>query len=997
MFRKIFTIISFTLLIASVVMAQNGRIKGVVVDMQSGEPLIGANIVVVGTNSGATTDVNGNYLITQVPPGQYNLKASYIGYQNVTLQGIRVVNGLTAQGDFKLPSSDIVTAEMVIVSQRPLIEKSATNAIRIVNTEDLEDLPVRAIADIIGLQAGIVKQDNVTYIRGSRPDETGYVVAGANTKNILSKNGGSTVTVTPDALQEITIQAGGYTAEFGNANAGIISEDFKTGNNAYHFSVRGETDNFGNYPGKKFLGTYSYGYSNYTITASGPITDNLKFFISGENNFNRDATPIFFYGNPTSFSDGALYSNTKIHDNGLFGGDTSSSQILGWNGGNVPGQFTNRYTTNGTLLWDMKPFILRFAGAFTTLTSQIGGDNIRSIYDLARIPMNAQNNLLLDLKGTYFISTKSFVEADINFMDRRSKTYDPKFKDNFLAYDDSLAVANTYGTKYSSYTSGPNAYSFYGFPFNAPGADLTTYDKNEQQYYGGSAAYTAQFDKHELKVGGSYQRWTMRDYTDAGYGGILHQLMLNPELAADPSQVDLIIRQNSGISLSNYGYDVFGNKTDSGVFGPKHPTFASAYLQDRIEVGDLIINAGLRYDYISMDTWKLNLSNPTYDKNTELINDSSLTKSGSYAYISPRLGFSFPVTDKTVFHLQYGKFVQAPALEDAFQGITYGARILQGGTSFTTPLAYDLQPIRTTSYEIGFSQQFTEFAAFDLTAFYKDINGQIQYKMVTPAAGGEVTQAYPVFTNQDFSTNKGIELSLRIRRMNRVRAEINYTYSDARGTNSTPTGGSGAAQTTGTLPTVIAPLDFSQTHRGTLMLDYRFGKNDGGPILEQLGLNLLFTFNSGHPYTQLKGVDAVGLGQNAAWTGGVANITDSRSNTPVEPINSSVTPWNYEFDLRIDKTVSILNFDVNIYVYVQNVLNTKNVTNVYYATGNAYNDGFLQSSVAQKLIASATYTQRFADLYQAIDLANRQANFNRNGFDLFGTPRQLRAGILINF
>jgi outer membrane receptor for ferrienterochelin and colicin len=979
-------------------MAQTGRIKGVVVDMQSGEPLIGANVVIVGTNSGATTDVNGSYLITQVSPGQYNLKASYIGYQNVTLQGIRVVSGLTAEGNFKLPSSDIVTAEMVIVSQRPLIEKSATNAIRIVTTEDLESLPVRAINDIVGLQAGVVLQDNNTYIRGSRPDETGYVVAGANTKDILSKNGGNTVNVTPDALQEITIQAGGYTAEFGNANAGIISEDFKTGSNGFHFSARAETDNFGNYPGQKFLNTYSYGYSNITLTASGPITNNLKFFISGENNFNRDNNPTFFYGNPSAYSDGALFANTSIHDNGLFGGDTSSSQILKWNGGNLPGQLTNRYTTNGTLLLDMKPLIVRFAGAFTWQRQEQGGSNIRSIYDLARIPMNDQNNLLLDLKGTYFISAKSFVEADVNFMDRRSKTYDPLFKDNFLAYDDSLAVAQ-YGYKYASYTSGPNPYSFYGFPFNAPGTDLTAYEKAEQQYYGGSVSYTAQFDKHELKAGGSYQRWTMRDYSNAGYGGILHQLMLNPELATDPTQVDLIIRQNSGINLSNYGYDVFGNETSgSGDFGPKHPTFASAYLQDRIEVGDLIINAGLRYDYLSMDTWKLvNPLNPTYNKTEELISDSSLTKSGSYAYISPRLGFSFPVTDRTVFHLQYGKFVQAPALEDAFQGITYGARILQGGTSYTTPLAYDLQPIRTTSYEIGFTQQFTDFAAFDLTAFYKDINGQIQYKMVTPAAGGQVTQAYPVFTNQDFSTNKGVELSLRIRRMNRIRAEINYTYADARGTNSTPTGGSGAAQTTGSLPTVIAPLDFSQTHRGTIMLDYRFAKNDGGSILEQLGINALFTFNSGHPFTQLEGVDKIGLGQNAAWTGGIANIGDSRSNTPVEPINSSTTPWNFNIDLRIDKTVSILNFDVNIYVYVQNILDTKNVINVYYATGNAYNDGFLQSAIAQKLIASATYTQRFADLYEAIDLANRQANFNRNGFDLFGTPRQLRAGFLINF
>lgn len=177
------------------------------------------------------------------------------------------------------------------------------------------------------------------------------------------------------------------------------------------------------------------------------------------------------------------------------------------------------------------------------------------------------------------------------------------------------------------------------------------------------------------------------------------------------------------------------------------------------------------------------------------------------------------------------------------------------------------------------------------------------------------------------------------------------------------------------------------------MLDYRFGKDDGGPILSQLGLNLLFTFNSGHPYTLAQ---FVGLGQNSAWTGGIIG-TDTRERRPNGPINSAYTPWNYNLNLRIDKTVSLFNFDVNFYVYVQNVFDTKNVINVYDKTGNAYDDAFLASPDAQTIIAKARYTQRFADLYSALNLGNREAALTLKGYDMFGTPRQLRAGFLINF
>ncbi len=200
---------------------------------------------------------------------------------------------------------------------------------------------------------------------------------------------------------------------------------------------------------------------------------------------------------------------------------------------------------------------------------------------------------------------------------------------------------------------------------------------------------------------------------------------------------------------------MFGNETDEeGLFAPKHPVLASGYLVDRIEVNDLIINAGLRFDYIDMDSWAwLNPNLPLIDRQTHLIPDSALTDAATYSYISPRLGFAFPVSDKTVFHMQFGKFVQSPSLDIAYRGVYQAVRQIQASNLFTDVIAYNPEPIRTTQYEIGFSHQFTDFSAFDITVFYKEIKGQLQYSVVNTDPGA-LRSKYNVFTNQDFSTTQ---------------------------------------------------------------------------------------------------------------------------------------------------------------------------------------------------------------------------------------------------
>jgi hypothetical protein len=437
---------------------------------------------------------------------------------------------------------------------------------------------------------------------------------------------------------------------------------------------------------------------------------------------------------------------------------------------------------------------------------------------------------------------------------------------------------------------------------------------------------------------------------------------------------------------------------DSGPDGPKHPYFAAAYIQDKIEFSDLVINAGLRFDVFYLDATKLqNPSGPEVDTYTSIL--ESTEKGAVKSYLQPRIGFSFPVTDRTVFHLQYGKFAQAPPLVALYAGRNYyvGSNYLPSIELIPDPLAFDVDPVRTTQYEIGFSQQFTDFAAFDATGFYKEVKGQLQVSTIAITEGTYAGTKYAAYTNGDFVTSYGLELRLALRRTERVQAEVNYTLQDARGTNSFANGAWAAQGISQVVPTMALPLQYSQTHNGNVNIDYRFGPGDGGPILERLGFNLLLSFNSGHPYTLATG----GVGQKGHDLAAILDDFDPRNRIPLEPINASTTPWVWNVDLRIDKTISLLGrASLNVYAYVQNLFNTKNVVNVYDRTGNAYDDGFLTNpSLSDAIINSPNRGEEYVQLHKIINLEDRQHVWRRNGIgrDLFSAPRQLRLGARLEF
>ncbi|MDD8017557.1 MAG: hypothetical protein PHP42_04230, partial [Bacteroidota bacterium] len=246
---------------------------------------------------------------------------------------------------------------------------------------------------------------------------------------------------------------------------------------------------------------------------------------------------------------------------------------------------------------------------------------------------------------------------------------------------------------------------------------------------------------------------------------------------------------------------------------------------------------------------------------------------------------------------------------------------------------------------------------------------------IQPASGAS-QQVYPTLVNGDYSTTKGLELRVTLRRVNRLQAQVSYTYSDARGTGSNPTTLAGAVAASGEpgyIPKFVFPLDFNQTHNGSIALDYRFEKNDGGPILEQLGANLLLAFSSGFAYTRVS-IEELSL-------------TDPRSRTPLEPVGSSTTPWNFRLDLRVDKMVLAGPLNVDFYIYVQNLLNLDNANFVFSRTGDPKDDGWL--ATAQGSSKVATYGQPYTDLYSAVN-----NGYNANNFT---APRQIRFGVKLEY
>ncbi len=216
---------------------QTGKIVGRITDAESGDGLPGVNAILEGTTMGAATDLDGYYIILNLPPGTYTVKASMIGYNTVRVTQVKVSIDQTTTVNFPLQSTVLeIGEEITITAERPIVQKDLTSSLSIVRSEDIARMPVEDLADILELQAGVSRDsDGAIHIRGGRSSEVAYLVDGISITDPFA--GELSVEVENSGIEQLQVISGGFNAEYGQALSGVVEIVTKEGGQSYDGGV----------------------------------------------------------------------------------------------------------------------------------------------------------------------------------------------------------------------------------------------------------------------------------------------------------------------------------------------------------------------------------------------------------------------------------------------------------------------------------------------------------------------------------------------------------------------------------------------------------------------------------------------------------------------------------------------------------------------------------------------------------------------------------------
>ena len=912
-----------------------GKLAGRIMDEKK-QPLAGVNIRIEGQPLGAMSDEHGNYFIIGIPAASYVVHASLIGYAAFTAERVQITPDFTTPLDITLKTEAVQLGEVVVEAQRPLLQRDATNTTRFISADDISRLPTRGYQDAAAQQSGVVSfqrlidresQNGPTLIiRGGRPNETAYYVDGYSQQDPLTGN--ATTSINNNAIQEIVVQNGGFNAEYGRIMSGVVNVITKEGQSRYGGSLEALTDNFVG-TGNSFLGTKAYDYNVYDANLGGPILpgrDVGNFYFSAQRRWEGDRKP-----------------------NSIFDGPLPTNSLSGWTG-------------QGKVTLPIRKQMSLKLGAL------VSNDDWREYlntyrFNLIHAPRYQDRNRSFTGQFNHTLNAKSFYSLGASWFYTERKRGDGVFFDNVGLYgsvpqpDLDLQIPWFWPG-----TSDPNS------PLGHILDSLATigggtghvwddYLRRQSQYWAIRGDYTTQWNPfHQIKGGFEYDRHTLRFYD--------HYFPVN-FAAGNVKDID------------RYGFSADGRSNeDGGIDGPRRPKTLAVYLQDKYERGGLIVNAGLRYDYIDVNTHALASEQyPLGRGPAYALTDSNLTDSKTYARLSPRIGIGFPITDRTVLHANWGQFYQQPNLQDLYVSYRFlEYKIINTGyfVGFGNP---NLEPEETQAYEVGVAHQLNDFAKLDATLYYKDVKNLVQVQAISSKPNG-----FTSYRNADYATIKGLDLGFTLRRVNNIQANVAYSLSSAVGTGSVSNSSANPAWYGSEVPKQTAPLDFDQRHKISINLDYLLGKGEGlrlggVPVLQRTDINLLWNIASGTPYTQTEIFDEVSL----------SNVAKK----PVGSLNSRNVPWTQSIDLKASKGFTVAGLDVSAYLWVLNLLDTQNAISVYTGTGSANTTGFLDTPSGQ--VAGADLQTKYG---LPIDAAYALANQNQT---LFANPRLIRFGLRMGF
>jgi len=253
----------------------SGTLAGYVYDQETNKPLPGVNVIIKDTHLGAATDDKGFFIIINVPPGIYSVSAQMIGYNSMIQHKVKVLVDLRTTIHFTLKSRILEGEEVVVTAERPLIQKDVTATAHFISPEELAIIPVKTIQEVVDLQPGVA----AGHIRGGRKTEVLYLVDGLPIQEVIEGEVGSDLP--NSAIVDMTVQTGGFNAEYGNAMSGVVNIITKEGQDKIDFQSEVSAMNMSGEPHPFDDRNHPYDMI-YEFNWGGPILrEKMSYFISG--------------------------------------------------------------------------------------------------------------------------------------------------------------------------------------------------------------------------------------------------------------------------------------------------------------------------------------------------------------------------------------------------------------------------------------------------------------------------------------------------------------------------------------------------------------------------------------------------------------------------------------------------------------------------------------------------------------------------------------------
>ena len=938
-------IICLLLTVQFVSAGTTGKLIGRVTSKETGEPLIGANIMVEGTPLGSAADMDGNYLILQISPGTYSVRFTMIGYQDLVVSGVRIKVDLTTRVNGDLPESVVGLDEVVVQAERPMIQLDVTYSQANITSEEVEMLPVEEFVDIIALQAGVVTENGTMHVRGGRGGEISYMVDGITVTDPY--NSDIAVEIENNAIQELQFISGTFNAEYGQAMSGIINIITKDGDYSdYSGSI---SSNMGDYfaDDPLFPEVEKVNLNNISdikANIEGPILPGrISFFGSGRKKTSDGYLfgQRIFYPNSYTWSETSnmfLIDSTVGLGNDFLPADSAwqpleyqdslkklidtlrAQDAFDW----VPMNWSEQITYQAKISWRVTPRIkLAYNRMFSDTKSQGYSHAYRWNPDGRPYSFNTRTGDLF--RADISINQSTFANIMFSNAVNHYRTHLSSNK-NFYEIIDTLTY-NDWGFSNGIldsilYNTDPRIFDYAtGNNFEVGGKYMDIYNrKSHIKTY--KAELTSQINAvHQLKAGTEYRTtkifYNNMSVLQAAYTGY-NPVILEPE--------------------DNTIHDSFQSMKDPFTDEPldgRNPIEFSFYVQDKIESDDMVVNIGARYDYFDSQFWVLNdPEDPNYMSPVKPINryndldddgqisDDEMTytnlksdddrlssnangdpwyrKADPKTQISPRLALAFPITDKGFIHFSYGHFFQNPSFSYIYDNPEFEVPAASGVNS--TMGNADMEPQRTTQYEVGFSQQIGRDIGIEITTYFKDIRNLNSTEIKNSFIAGD---RYGMYVNKDHANSKGITLAISKRSTEKFSGNIDYTFSISEGNASDPTAAFYDEQSDIEPEKMLVPLDWDQRHTINSTMTYHPVKSSG--------ISLIFKYGSGFPYT-------------------TTNADGQRTSFE----NNGRKPSTYNVDMRSFYNFSLTkSIQVSAHINVYNLFDIRNELTVYGDTGRS--------------------------------------------------------------